>query len=503
MSRARFRFHEELNDFLPPERRKVAFDYVFDRRASIKDVIEALGVPHPEVELILANGASVGFDYILRDGDRIAVYPVFEAFDISPALAVRPAPLRTIRFVLDAQLGTLARYLRICGFDTLYRNDYTDARIADISAGEQRILLTRDRDVLKRRIVTHGHFVRSVDPRVQLVDVIRRFDLGRAISPFTRCPHCNGMLRATDKERIADRLEPLTRRYYETFRICAACEHVYWRGSHFHGIERLIAHARGDATIDPAAPFAIAPRVPLREAAPMRIEPVDDEIWLAEGAVVSFYGFPYPTRMVLVRIGGDALWVWSPIALDGRLRAEVDALGTVRWLVSPNCLHHLYLQDWCRAYPAAELWAPRSVTRKRSDLTFSGILEERPPDAWEDDIDQAWFRGSVFIDEMAFFHRPSRTAIFADLTENFADDFLAQHWSRWQRWIARLWKITTGYGYAPLEYRLSFVRRARARAALRKVLAWNPERVIMAHGEWQRTDGRQYLERAFAWLSRS
>lgn len=241
MARARFRFYEELNDFLPPVRRKVEFTHEFHRRASIKDMIEALGVPHPEVELILVNGESVGFDYIVRDGDRVSVYPMFEALDISPELKVRPEPLRDCRFVLDAQLGTLSRYLRLCGFDTLYRNDFGDDEVAAISVDEHRILLTRDRDVLKRRIVTHGYFVRSDDPGRQLVEVFRRFDLESSIAPFTRCSRCNGLLQDVDKDSIEHRLEPLTRRYYEQFRICADCGQIYWRGSHVERIEDLLA----------------------------------------------------------------------------------------------------------------------------------------------------------------------------------------------------------------------------------------------------------------------
>lgn len=252
MSVAHFRFYEELNDFLPPERRKTTFAHEFHRRTSIKDMIEALGVPHPEVELIVVDGESVGFDHIVHDGERIAVYPMFEAFDVTGALRVRPAPLRTPRFVLDVNLGTLAKYLRLCGFDTLYRNDYTDDRIATLSAEQERILLTRDRDVLKRRIVSHGYFVRDDDPRQQLREVIDRFDLGDTASPFSRCAMCNGALRDVDKAAIMHRLEAGTRRHYDTFRECAECGRLYWRGSHIRGIERMLVELRADDRNDPA-----------------------------------------------------------------------------------------------------------------------------------------------------------------------------------------------------------------------------------------------------------
>lgn len=255
MSRTRFRFYEELNDFLPPQWRRTEFEHVFRRRASVKDMIEALGVPHPEVELILVNGVSRSFDYIVRDGDRIAVYPVFESFDITEHLRVRTRPLRDIRFVLDAHLGTLARHLRLCGFDTLYRNDYADAVLARISATTGRVLLTRDRRLLRRRIITHGYCVRHDRPRDQLPEVLTRFQLHGLAAPFTRCARCNGPLHDVDKAAIADRLEPLTRRHFDSFRMCGCCGHIYWRGSHVERIERLIRGA-GAAVEAPAPPGA-------------------------------------------------------------------------------------------------------------------------------------------------------------------------------------------------------------------------------------------------------
>ena len=232
----------------------------------------------------------------------------------------------------------------------------------------------------------------------------------------------------------------------------------------------------------------------------MALETIDENIWLAEGPVVDFYGFAYPTRTVIVRLEGGALWVWSPIELTPDLKKDIDVLGDVSHLVSPNKIHHLFLQDWGTAYPNALLWGLQSTIKKRRDLRFQTPLEDAPPAAWAGQIDQAWFQGSPLMDEVVFFHRTSRTAILADLSENFSEDFLAHHWSWWQRPIARSWKIVVGYGYAPLEWRLSFFNRSKARAALRKLLGWDPQRVIMAHGEWQRDNGRAYLERAFAWL---
>jgi hypothetical protein len=172
-----FRFYAELNDFLPAERRMTPFECSFIDPATMKDAIESLGVPHTEVDLILANGESVDFSYVLRDGDRISVYPVFEALDITPLVRVRPRPLRQPRFVLDTHLGRLAVYLRIAGFDALYQNDYGDAELVRISRDERRILLTRDAGLLQRCMITHGYYVRETAARRQFAEVMRRFDL--------------------------------------------------------------------------------------------------------------------------------------------------------------------------------------------------------------------------------------------------------------------------------------------------------------------------------------
>lgn len=181
-----FRFYAELNDFLPPERRMASVARPFVDAAPVKDMIESLGVPHTEVDLILANGVSVDFAYVVRDGDRLSVYPVFEALDITPLVRLRPRPLRESRFVLDTHLGRLARYLRMAGFDTLYRNDYSDAELARISLAEKRILLTRDAGLLNRGMVTHGYYVRETTVRRQFAEVMRRFDLRGSVRPFTR-----------------------------------------------------------------------------------------------------------------------------------------------------------------------------------------------------------------------------------------------------------------------------------------------------------------------------
>ena len=174
---ANFRFYEELNDFLPPENHKQSIAYRFGGQPAIKDPIEVLGVPHSEVDLILVNGESMGFDYKLQDGDRVAVYPVFESFDISPLQRLRPKPLRNTAFMVDANLGKLARRLRMLGFDAAYDNQLDDGEIVDIAAREKRIVLTRDRKLLFRKAVTHGYWIRSDDVDTQLKEVLQRLDL--------------------------------------------------------------------------------------------------------------------------------------------------------------------------------------------------------------------------------------------------------------------------------------------------------------------------------------
>ncbi|HBH35595.1 MAG TPA: twitching motility protein PilT [Gammaproteobacteria bacterium] len=230
---ADFRFYEELNDFLPTEKRKQTIVYQFFGTPGIKDPIESLGIPHTEVELIIVNGRSVGFDYQLRDNDRVAVYPVFESLDVTPLVRLRERPLRKSRFVVDVNLGKLARWLRLLGFDTLYRNDYSDAELAGISVEQRRILLTRDRFVLRRKIITHAYWVRAHDPDEQIAEILKRFDLSAQVVPFKRCLECNGLIREVEKSEIADQLKPLTRRYYNRFYRCKACGKVYWRGPHY------------------------------------------------------------------------------------------------------------------------------------------------------------------------------------------------------------------------------------------------------------------------------
>lgn len=228
-----FRFYEELNDFLPPDKRRRPFTHFFDGTPSVKDRIEALGAPHTEVDLILVDGVSVSFAHRLHGGERVSVYPMFERLDIANLTHLRPEPLREPRFVLDVHLGKLARYLRLLGFDTLWRNDLGDAEIVQLSVSQHRIALTRDRGLLKRAQLTHGAFLRETEPRAQVREVLARFDLRRLISPCRRCPHCNDLLQRVAEQDLPSDIPPKVRAWQSEFWRCQACGQHYWKGTHY------------------------------------------------------------------------------------------------------------------------------------------------------------------------------------------------------------------------------------------------------------------------------
>jgi uncharacterized protein with PIN domain len=221
-------------------RKKIDWPYRFDGQPGIKDAIEAQGIPHTEVDLIVVNGESVGFSYQLQDGDRVAVYPVFESFDISPVVRLREAPLRQTAFILDVHLGKLARLLRLLGFDVLYRTDYDDPEIIRIALEEHRIILTRDRRLLYDKRISHGRWLHSVHADEQAREVIDRFQLEHQVRRFVRCPMCNGLVEAVQKDAVVGQLEPLTKKYYDDFYQCADCRKIYWKGSHYNRIVRTL-----------------------------------------------------------------------------------------------------------------------------------------------------------------------------------------------------------------------------------------------------------------------
>ena len=234
MSRAFFRFFGQLNDFLPRDQREQSIPVDFRGDQSIKHLAEALGVPHPEIGRVQVNGQEAALRTITQDGDRVDIHPIRDGVSGEP------------RFILDNHLGRLAAYLRMLGFDCLYHNDYQDDELAETSQREDRILLSRDRRLLMRKAVTQGYCLRSLDPLKQLVEVVRRFALASRVAPFHRCLRCNHPLERVSKEDVLDRLEPLTKLYFDEFQICPACRQIYWKGSHYQKMQKLVAEVIED-----------------------------------------------------------------------------------------------------------------------------------------------------------------------------------------------------------------------------------------------------------------
>ena len=233
MVSATFRFYGELNDFLARERRGRSFAAPCARAATTKHMIEALGVPHTEVELVLLNGEPRGLDDILEEGDRIAVYPRFTAFDVADVARLDQRPPGRVRFVADAHLGGLARLLRMAGFDTVYRNTLNDAEVEAIALDDGRAVLTRDRELLKRRGIAYGCYVRALKGEAQLREVVERFGLAERMRPFTLCLSCNAPLRPIAKAEVRDRLPPRVAATQDEFSTCDCCHGVFWKGSHW------------------------------------------------------------------------------------------------------------------------------------------------------------------------------------------------------------------------------------------------------------------------------
>lgn len=240
MHTATFRFHGALNYFLPRNQKHKAIPYQFDWKASVKDMIEAIGPPHPEIELVTANGISVDWGYIVQPNDDIHAYPDFDTLDIPNKVQLIPDYPGKPRFILDTHLGRLASYLRMMGFHTLYENDYEDDVLAQISHDEQRIVLTRDVGVLKRGIVVYGYFVRNIDPRLRLHEIAERYDLAPQAEPFSICTRCNGNLHPIDEANLPADIPDNVRETYDIFHQCDDCGQIYWAGSHHQRIAALI-----------------------------------------------------------------------------------------------------------------------------------------------------------------------------------------------------------------------------------------------------------------------
>lgn len=229
---------------------------------------------------------------------------------------------------------------------------------------------------------------------------------------------------------------------------------------------------------------------------PVMLQPFGEEIWLAEGPTTVVAGFRYPTRMAIIRLASGGLFVWSPIPLSEELRTAVDALGDVRYLIAPNSLHHLFLGEWRRAYPAARLYAAPGLRRRRKDLQFHGDLDDAPPDEWSEEIDQVLMRGNLITTEVVFFHRTSGTAIFTDLIQHFSPTWFPG----WRGIVARLDLMAASEPQVPRKFRSAFINRRIARAALRRIRAWPAKRVLMAHARPIQNDGQAFIARAFRWL---
>ncbi|RXQ95709.1 twitching motility protein PilT [Ancylomarina salipaludis] len=235
-----FRFYAELNDFLPPHRKQKAFVQAFKTPVSVRETIESLGIPLSEVDLIRVNDRSVGFDYKVKEGDYISVFPVFESMDISAITKLRKSALRTTRFVVDAHLGKLAKYLRMLGFDTLYRADMQDNEIIALAKADKRIILTRDKPMLRSKEISHGYFVRSIEKHEQLKEIVNKFDLKSQFKSFTRCMTCNTRLENIKREDIQNKVDQEILSHFELFYYCPLCDKVYWEGSHFKRMEAYI-----------------------------------------------------------------------------------------------------------------------------------------------------------------------------------------------------------------------------------------------------------------------
>lgn len=220
-------------------------------------------------------------------------------------------------------------------------------------------------------------------------------------------------------------------------------------------------------------------------------------IWIADGpTVTAAAGFHYPTRMAVIRLSGVGLFIWSPVELTDELRAEVSALGEVRLLIPPNSLHHVFLGDWQQSYPNAKLYAPPGLREKRGDIRFDGDLGDTPDTDWADDLDQVVMRGNRITTEIVFFHHASRTVLFTDLIQHFH----AEWFKGWRALVARLDLMVAAEPSVPRKFRAAFTDRRAARAAIRRVLAWPAEKVLMAHGEPVTENGQAFIRRAFRWL---
>ncbi len=245
MDTARLHLHGDLRDLVRRRHRDGVVEVAAASPRSVKDAVESVGVPHTEVGAVLVDGTDVDWQARLRGGEAVAVHPVGRVPPGTGGRVAPPAPARPLRFVADVHLGTLARRLRVVGIDTAWRNDATDDELVTCMRTEDRVLLTRDRGLLMRRVVVHGALLRHDDPDQQLDEVATRFDLAADVAPGTRCPRCNGSIETVDRDEVADRLEPGTRAAaHDAFGRCRDCAALYWAGAHADAIEAIVDRVR-------------------------------------------------------------------------------------------------------------------------------------------------------------------------------------------------------------------------------------------------------------------
>ena len=237
---ASFYFHASLNDFLPEEKRGQWVSYSFQNMPALKDAVEAIGVPHPEVAALLVNGQARPFLRPLRGQDQVVVYPKAHSLQLPEEYQLRPDYRGKERFVADVHLGKLSRQLRMLGFDCLYENDYSDKTIASIAEQEERIVLSRDIGLLKHKSIHWGYWLRSQQSEEQLQEVVQYFKLGQKMSPLSRCIACNGRIEPVPKTEVMEEVPPKTRQYFEEFFQCKSCKRVYWKGSHYEHMQEFI-----------------------------------------------------------------------------------------------------------------------------------------------------------------------------------------------------------------------------------------------------------------------
>lgn len=243
--RVQLRFYGDLNNFLYTNHNGKSIERTLPSTTSVKDLIEACGIPHTEIDLILIANHPVDFSYLVKDGDNVSVYPHFNSLEIDPSKRLLKPYLLNPSFVVDVNLGKLARYLRMGGFDTIYQNKIADEELIDIMLEENRTLLTRDRKLLMRNVVRSGYLPRSDQPAEQLEEVLKRFALFDDVKPYTRCINCNGILESVSKEKIIDQLQPLTKKYFNDFSQCPDCGQIYWKGSHRNRLHPKIQNIFG------------------------------------------------------------------------------------------------------------------------------------------------------------------------------------------------------------------------------------------------------------------